>query len=94
MTCIDDPTTKLIQMNSTYISVDEPIPKSAVLSFELCEALCTENVSECSTIEYIYKNRTCYIYRPSTSQWFPRSLVKRESTTVSSNICWKGIKRY
>lgn len=90
MTCNEDPTTEITQMKTTYTSVDEPITISSVLSLDLCEAMCTENVSQCSTIEYNHIDQTCNIYKPSTRQSFTRYVSERENTTVSTNICWKG----
>ena len=94
MTCTEDPTTEMIQMNTTYTSVDEPITLSSVLSLDRCEAICAANVSQCSTIEYLHNDKTCNIYQPSTRQRFPRYVTQRKSTTVSSNICWKGMLIY
>ena len=78
-------------MNNSYISADEAIHVPDVPSYEMCTAMCTENVSECSTVEYIYKTRTCSIYRPGTIQYsIKRSVSKTHLTTVATNICWKG----
>lgn len=94
MTCTEDPTTEMIQMKTAYTSADEPIYITSVLSLDRCEKICAANVSQCSTIEYLHKDKMCSIYQPSTRQRFPRSVSEKVSTTVSTYICWKGMYIY